>query len=288
MKVFLFTAPVILLLLFALQSWCIADEKHAHAVWNALRQEVQASPSVFDPGMVDALPEPARQYFLYTIQRGAPLHNVTEIRMHGELGLGTKDKPNYLPMRAEQILAPPFGLVWKLDAGSGFMRFSGSDGTDGQASWVRFWLLKTVPIVRAGGTADHLRAAFGRVAAEAVFWAPATLLPQAGVAWEAVGADVARVTLTHDGMTQTVDITVADDGRPTMVVIPRWSDANPDKEYRLQPFGGYLSEFRDFDGYNLPTRVEGGNFIGTGDYFPFYKAQIDEIRFIQRTDQPGH
>jgi len=81
-------------------------------------------------------------------------------------------------------------------------------------------------------------------------------------------------------MTQTVDITVADDGCPTTVVIPRWSNANADKSYRLQPFGGYLSEFRDFDGYRLPTRVEGGNFIGTDGYFPFYKAIVDAIRFI--------
>jgi hypothetical protein len=30
----------------------------------------------------------------------------------------------------------------------------------------------------------------------------------------------------------------------------------------------------------LPTRVEGGNFIGTEDYFAFYKAQVDDLRFI--------
>ena len=83
-------------------------------------------------------------------------------------------------------------------------------------------------------------------------------------------------------MTQTVDVTVDNDGRPTMVVIPRWSDANADKTYRLQPFGGYLSEFRDFDGYILPTRVEGGNFIGTEEYFPFYQANVESIRFVDR------
>ncbi len=131
------------------------------------------------------------------------------------------------------------------------MRFSGSDGFDGDTSWVRFWFLRTIPIVRAGGSTDHVRAAFGRVVAEAVFWAPAALLPKDTVSWEAVGADVARATVNYNGMVQTVNVTVADDGRPTMVVIPRWSDANPEKTYRLQPFGGFLSEFREFDGYRL-------------------------------------
>jgi len=47
----------------------------------------------------------------------------------------------------------------------------------------------------------------------------------------------------------------------------------------MQPFGGYLSEFREFDGYLLPTAVEGGNFIGTDDYFPFYQVTVTGIRF---------
>jgi hypothetical protein len=38
---------------------------------------------------------------------------------------------------------------------------------------------------------------------------------------------------------------------------------------REQPFGGYLSDFREVNGYRLPMRVEGGNLIGTGDYLPF-------------------
>jgi hypothetical protein len=136
-----------------------------------------------------------------------------------------------------------------------------------------------VPIVRAGGTADHARAAFGRVVAEAAFWAPASPLPQFGTTWEALDDNTARATVTSNGITQTIDITVAGDGRPTKVVIPRWTDANDDKEFRLQPFGGYLSEFREFNGYSLPTRVEGGNWIDTDDYFPFYKASVEYIHF---------
>jgi hypothetical protein len=80
-------------------------------------------------------------------------------------------------------------------------------------------------------------------------------------------------------MQQTLDITVADNGQPTMVVIPRWTDANPDKTYRVQAFGGYVRDFRDIEGFRLPMRMEGGNFIGSDDYFPFYKAEAIAIRF---------
>jgi hypothetical protein len=65
------------------------------------------------------------------------------------------------------------------------------------------------------------------------------------------------------------------------VVIQRWSNANPAQVYREQPFGGDLSDFRRVGGYRLPFRVEGGNLIGTPDYFPFFKAEVTAIRLPQ-------
>jgi hypothetical protein len=277
LAIVLLLLAAILLCLQALRAW---DNRRASQAWQALAQTAKRTDAVFDASMVGGLAEPARRFFRYVIREGTPIRTVLLIRTSGEIGLGTSDNPNYASMRAEQILAPPHGLVWKLDAGRGFKRIAGSDGFDGETSWVRFWLLSAFPVVRAGGTADHARAAFGRVVAEAVFWAPAALLPDNDVSWEAIGADTARATVTHNGMTQTVDVTVASDGQPTTVVIPRWSDANPERTYQLQPFGGYLSEFRDFEGYRLPTRVEGGNFIGTEEYFPFYKARVEGLHFV--------
>jgi hypothetical protein len=276
------TIAVLILLIcwIGLQAWRISDQRHANRVWNNLAAQAPADSVAFDPSTVQDLPEPARRFFQFTIRLGTPLRYVAEIRMSGAIGLGDNENPNYVPMRGHQIIAPPHGLVWKLDAGQGAMRISGSDGFDASKSWVRFWLLKFIPMVRAGGGPDHARSAFGRVVAEAVFFTPATLLPKSGVTWEAVGPDQARAAITFKGMRQAADITVAGDGRPLEVVIRRWSNANPDKTYRLQPFGGFLSEFREFDGYMLPTRIEGGNFIGTEDYFPFSKANVEDIRFL--------
>jgi hypothetical protein len=63
------------------------------------------------------------------------------------------------------------------------------------------------------------------------------------------------------------------------VVFPRWTDANANRTFRLQPFGGSLSEFRDFDGFCLPTHVEAGNQFGTEAYFPFFIANVTGITF---------
>jgi hypothetical protein len=71
-----------------------------------------------------------------------------------------------------------------------------------------------------------------------------------------------------------VDIRVDSSGKPLWVSIQRWSNANPDKVFRLQPFGGELSDFRTVAGYRIPFKVEGGNFFGTAEYFAFYRARI--------------
>ena len=260
--------------LAALALWRAADRRTDARAWAALAG-LPADPATFDPAIVADLPEPARRYFLYTIAPGTPLRSTARIEMGGEIGMGTKDAPGYRPMRARQILSVPSGFVWQLDAGM----IAGSDGMTPETSWTRFRLAGLLPVVRVGGDPDHFRSAFGRTVAEGTFWTPAAFLPGPGIRWEAVDADIARVTVTAHGLEQAVEITVAADGRPLRVVMPRWSNANPEKEWRLQPFGGDLADFRAFEGYRLPTTVDGGNLIGTADYFPFFKARVTAIRF---------
>jgi hypothetical protein len=233
-----------------------------------------AAPEPFDPGMVADLPEPARRYFAYTIRPGTPLLPVAEIDMRGQFSLGTKEAPNYQPMEARQILAAPEGFVWAMRTRGG-LPISGSDSR----RWTRFRLFGLIPVARLGGDPDHARSAFGRYVAEAVFWTPAALLPGPDVSWEAVDETTARVRVLHGALEQAVDVTVDAEGRPLQVSLQRWSDANPDKVHRLQPFGGVMSDFRDVDGYRLPFRVEGGNMFGTEAYFPFFRAEVTGIRF---------
>lgn len=256
----------------ALFAWRQLDHRADRVAWNTLVELAGGNAQRFDPSMVADLPEPARRYFAFTIARGTPIRTTVRIEMSGQLGNGMKDAPNYQPMQASQILTPPHGLVWKVKAGP----LSGSDGAMPDRSWTRFWLFNLLPIVRADG-ADHHRSAFGRVVAEAAFWAPASLLPGEHVQWEAMNDDTARAIVRFGAFTQAVDITVDASGAPTEVAIQRWSNENPDKVFREQPFGGYPSEYQLFDGYRLPTHVECGNHFGTLDYFPFFIANVSEI-----------
>lgn len=60
----------------------------------------------------------------------------------------------------------------------------------------------------------------------------------------------------------------------------RWSRENPDRAWRLQPFGGTVGDIRQVGGYRVAGSVEGGNWFGTDAYFPFYKARLESLRFL--------
>jgi len=235
MKILISFVVLVVILMIGLNFMRSYDELRSYLIWKKLEKVTLQKEDVFSPTMVENLPGPARRYFEYTMSPGTPLKRVSEIKMGGRLGLG----PN----------------------------------------WSLFWLMHSIPLGRAGGLSsrreDHRRAAFGRLVAEAVFWSPASLLPSETVSWEAIDTNAARATVRSGGLVQTVDIFLNKDGQPVRVIIPRWSDANPDNIYQLQPFGGYLSVFKEFEGYRLPTHVEGGNFIGTDRYFPFYIADVE-------------
>lgn len=272
--ILIFFLLVLVLAVAALAIWRQSDRRDDRAEMDRLIALQPTDPPVFSPDMVANLPDPARRFFSFAIAEGTPLSTVAVIEMEGQFGMGDKADPGYMPMRATQVLAAPEGFVWAMSTG-GAMRMSGSDS----GSWTRFWLYGLAPVARFGDDPDHARSAFGRYVAEAVFWTPAAVLPGPNVTWEPVSEHVARVTMRRGELEQSVDLTVDEEGRPLHVSFIRWSDANPDKVHRLQPFGGFLSEFREFDGFTLPTHVEAGNMFETDDYFAFFIVDITDVSF---------
>lgn len=155
---------------------------------------------------------------------------------------------------------------------------SGSDALIDSRGWTRFWLLGVVPIVRSAGEGDIARSAAGRLIGESV-WTPAALLPSRGVQWEPVDDDSARFTMSIAGEAHSAVLTVDDVGRPLRVVLSRWSNANPEKTFRWQPFGATFDSWRTFEGFTVPTRIKGGNHFGKEDYSPFFQAEVSNISY---------
>ncbi|MCP5381052.1 MAG: hypothetical protein H6912_01660 [Kordiimonadaceae bacterium] len=270
---------ILFLIILVLIGWRLKDEQETKTVWSELKSKNDHRGEKFDLARIETLPEPAKRFFRFAIQEGTPIRNVVELEMRGEFSLGTKEKPNYMPMKAKQIISPPYGFIWKVSAGSGLMQFVGSDASYPKGSWSRFWLFGIIPVARAGGNKDHKLSSFGRYMSEALFWLPSSVLPSENIIWKELGPDHAQATIKHQDMELSVDIVVDNEGTPTTIRFQRWTNANSDGEFRFQPFGGYLSDFKNFDGYMLPTSIEAGNNFGTDDYFPFFKVKVLDIDF---------
>jgi hypothetical protein len=252
------------------------DAQAAQAVWDALRmQQHDSVPLSYDPALVADLPEIAQRYFARAIAPGTSLYRVARLEMEGSLMLNGRA----LPMRADQILAPLRGFVWRARAGSGVIRFCGSDGYwNGQTSWTRFWLWGLLPVARIANTEDHARAAAARMVMESV-WAPATLLPQFGAVWTQTGADQAEVRFPAVQGVEPIRLTVDAAGRVSEITTLRWSDANPERTYRLQPFGGRTLAHATHQGFTIPTAMEIGNLVGTPEYVPFFRARLTRVEY---------
>ncbi len=266
---------LLILVIVGLFTWRQADRRADATEIERLLEFQPDRPEYFSADMVEGLPEPAQRFLTFAIREGTPLYTVAYLEMSGQFGLGDKTTPKYIPMFAKQVLAAPEGFVWEMDSTEGSPSISGSDS----GTWTRFWLAGLIPVARAGGTQDHRRSAFGRYVAEAIFWTPAAVLPGEGITWDAPSPNVARLTMRKGDLEQSVDITVDPDGRPRKVEMERWTNANKRKKYQLQPFGGYLSNFQEFEGFVLPLHVEAGNHFGTEEYFPFFFADISQITF---------
>ena len=198
---------IVLITFLSLSIWRLTDEIRTNSLWKKLKKINLQTGEVFDPEMVKNLPEPVQRFFLYSIKSGTVLQTTVELKMLGEISLGTKIHPGYLPMSADQILSPSCGFIWKVSAGSGFNRLSGSDASHAHGSWSRFWLMGILPVARAGNNKDHFRSSFGRYISEAVFLLPGSMLPSENITWQEITNNIVRVTIKRGELNQSIDLT---------------------------------------------------------------------------------
>lgn len=230
----------------------------------------------FHAGMIEDLPEVARTYLLHAIAPGTLLAQAVELTMSGTMRLAPDGA--WLPMQAQQLLAPPHGFLWQATVGRGLARFSGADYYLDGAGRMNFRLGGIVPVARASGP-DTARSARGRLAGEAI-WNPAALLPQRGTTWTPIDAQSARATLAVDGERIPVTVTVEPNGRLRSVSLLRWGDRTADGRFDAIPFGMAATAEATFDGYTIPVAGRGGWWFGTDRFFDFFHPVITSAHFV--------
>ncbi|UCH36799.1 MAG: hypothetical protein JSV65_14995 [Armatimonadota bacterium] len=251
----------------------LADDRRLAVIWRSL--EVEGAGETFSADMVAGLPEPGRRYFLHAIRPGTPLAASVRLEMTGAIKPGPKAA--WMPLEAEQIVAPPKGFVWKASVKGGAMSLSGADYYANGEGRQGFRLWGLIPLISAEG-ADTAKSAAGRCAAEALL-VPSALLPQRGAKWEAVDEKSAKVVMEIDGELVTLTISVEPDGKLRDMSLPRWGNQTEDGSYDYIPFGMECLEERRFGGYAIPSEIRAGWWYGTKRYSEFFRATIAKAEF---------
>ena len=207
--------------------------------WRTLANETGTG--TFSEETVASMPEPARRYFMHAIEPGTPIAARAQLSMHGSIRAAS-----WLPFRANEILVPTRGFVWRALV-AWLLRVDDYDrGT-------KLSLLGLIPLMHARGD-DIVRSAAGRAAAEAI-WVPSVLL---GAQWggDDEGRAVARLG-DHE-----LKLRLDASGAVREMSLQRWG--NPDrKRWRFVTFGAVVEEERSFGGYTIPSKMRAGWHFGT-------------------------
>jgi hypothetical protein len=232
----------------------------------ALDAELTQDPvaAVFSDDELDALPEPVRRHLQLAIAPGTPLATAVRLGMRGHIKLG-----RWLPFRAHQLLAPHRGTVWTARVAG---LINGSDRCAAGRGGMDWKLAGLVRLVHADGP-DVSRSSAERAAGEAI-WLPTALLPRFGVQWTSDDERTITARFEVDRLPVQVEYRIDEHGHIQSLVFDRWGDPSNKGEFGLHPFGGEVTEQRNFHGVTIPSAGSVGWFYGTdrwneGEFFRY-------------------
>ncbi len=246
------------------QSWRRATE----AKLQALEQGLPAMEHRFRAEDLAGLPEPVRRYLAYAIPEGHLLPSLAVLRQRGEMLL----PGGWRKFSAQShVRRNPPGFVWEARVTLlPLLRAWVRDGyVAGQGS-MEGALAGLLPLIAAPATAEISSAALQRYLAEGP-WAPATLLPLAGVTWSTVDDNTARATLVDGATRVSVDFHVRGGGEIDQIEADRYRSS--DGRQVLTRWIGRFSDYREFAGMRIPERGVVG-WAPSGAWQPYWRGQI--------------
>lgn len=211
---------------------------------------------VFDPALLEGLPEPVQRWMRHVVTPGAALLTGVEVEWSGHLRLGR----SWRKFCSRQRATSAGGFVWAARTRAAGLPVTGFDRCtrgEGEMRWRMLGRLRLVSRADQEVTAS----AASRHAAELFAQVPATALDP-DVTWEPVDQQRATAHLRVAGADQAVTVTIDPLGRLREIEMERWGTP-PGASHGRHRFGALLGEERRFDSYLVPTEVVAGWHIGT-------------------------
>ena len=227
--------------------------------------------------MLDGLPAPVVRYFRYVLVDGQARIRLATYRQAGEIRLDPAAQ-KWLRFDATQwVTHAPVAFVWDakihlapafhVRVTDAFLAGSGS-GEVALQSAIVVAREQNQPQLNAGELYRYL--------AEAP-WHPTSLLPEAGVRWQAVDANTAIAHLECYGMTVSVEFRFNTVGEITSIyTADRYGRF--DGDYVKRPWEGFFDNYQLIDGMRIPTEGRVGWHLPAG-WWLFWKGTLVDVAF---------
>lgn len=220
------------------------------------------------------LPDPVRRYLAFAVPPDA--RAVRTVRLRHDGFFRPNPGPRWFPIRGEQhfTIDPP-GFVW-----SARMRVlplvwvAARDSLEAGQGHMLVKLNSIFTLADARG-AEIDQGARARWLAEAV-WFPSAFAGDA-VRWEAIDDQSARVTLSDGGLPVSLVAEFDDAGRAVRVRGERYRSVEGGRTV-LTAWSGCCSEYRAFDGFQVPASVE-ASWDLEGGQFTYARFRVSELEY---------
>ena len=222
----------------------------------------------FHTDEIAQLPPPVRRYFLTVFHDGQLLPPFQTLEQRGEILLSER----WRPFRAtSHVRLRPPGFVWdarvRLFAGvTAWVRdayVGGRGSMDASVAGV-------IPLIASPPSREISEAALQRYLAEGP-WAPATLLPSAGVEWSPLGEHLARASLTDASTSVSVSFGFGPGGTVSEVQADRYRSLEG-RQVRTR----WIGRFGDYQlqgGFLVPEHGVVG-WAPDGEWQPYWRGRI--------------
>lgn len=208
---------------------------------------------------IENVPAPVARYLRLALPGGTRIRQV-RLQQVGSL----RTDPNserWLPFTAQHVVIPDAtGFVWNARVRiAPLLHVRVRDSLIGGTGSGHVSLMSAFPVSADAGTPEMNSGSLHRFLAEAV-WYPTALLPSSILRWTAIDATRALATLTHLGVTVSLEFRFASSGEVSGIYTPqRWGSFAGG--YRQVPWEGHFADYRERDGVVVPSRGDVGWYV---------------------------
>ncbi len=218
-----------------------------------------------------AVPAPVRRYLERAAPADRPSIRVARIHQTGEFLLSPPD--GWAPFSATQVFTvDPPAMLWDATIRMAPLvnvrvRDSYRAGTGAMHGAV----MGVLPVLEEGGSPEMADATLARYLAEAP-WFPTRLRPSAALRWEPVDDTTAMATLRDGDADVTLEFRFDTAGIAGVHAERRFRGADEDPVWA--PWTGRFWDYREVDGFRIPTQAEVA-WIIDGERRPYWRGAIE-------------